>query len=394
MNDRMGGTVGLPGSVSSRAMDQPGTAGRAGSGTRRMNDRPAAILFAPRSVVNCLDLAVMYIGRQLPMILVLWLCAAVPSCALVYVLSYYHGFDLRMTLAVIYVTTLVLGSWLIAAMTPSVFDHMVGEDRPAEGEGRRRSPLAAELLNLTAVTLSGVLLALILAPESALAIIGDELRLVVVILLGLVLFARASVFIREQSDRHVGVSRSLLAVLPVRALMSIGPALCLFSDNGWLIFLGVILTFFLGTPLAIRFGFLAERACLQQFNRRLHHRGSDRLLKSGMGDLFIRGCVIAVFSGMLWFVLFLTADIMSSLLFQVPILTGRLGKMDLDSERFWVFLTSDPLLMTVLTATALAVYIIGRLAWFLCYIDVRVRQDCWDVELNLIREAARLRNAV
>jgi hypothetical protein len=49
--------------------------------------------------------------------------------------------------------------------------------------------------------------------------------------------------------------------------------------------------------------------------------------------------------------------------------------------------------MTVLTVTALAAYAIGRLAWFLCYIDVRVRQDCWDLELSMMREAVRLRDS-
>ena len=44
-------------------------------------------------------------------------------------------------------------------------------------------------------------------------------------------------------------------------------------------------------------------------------------------------------------------------------------------------------------AVAFLVYPIGRLAWFFCYIDVRVRRDCWDMELSIIQEAERLENA-
>jgi hypothetical protein len=54
------------------------------------------------------------------------------------------------------------------------------------------------------------------------------------------------------------------------------------------------------------------------------------------------------------------------------------------------FLWSDPIVVTAALAVAFLVYPIGRLAWFFCYMDVRVRRDCWDMELLIIQEAERL----
>jgi len=87
----------------------------------------------------------------------------------------------------------------------------------------------------------------------------------------------------------------------------------------------------------------------------------------------------------------LTARAPASLVFQVDILIFRLGDIDFMAGQFWDFLATDPRLLTVLTATALLAYPMTRIAWFLCYIDLRVRRDCWDLELGLTREAARLR---
>ena len=57
------------------------------------------------------------------------------------------------------------------------------------------------------------------------------------------------------------------------------------------------------------------------------------------------------------------------------------------------FFWGDPVVVTAVLAVALLVYPIGRLAWFFCYIDVRVRRDCWDMELQMLQEAERLEPA-
>jgi hypothetical protein len=56
----------------------------------------------------------------------------------------------------------------------------------------------------------------------------------------------------------------------------------------------------------------------------------------------------------------------------------------------WELLARDPLVLAALTATALLVYPINRLAWFFCYIDIRVRKDCWDLELRLEKKTREL----
>ena len=93
----------------------------------------------------------------------------------------------------------------------------------------------------------------------------------------------------------------------------------------------------------------------------------------------------------------LTADFLSSHLLGLPLLWGRLD-LDLSYlENFGDaigyaarFLWGDPIVVTAALAVALLVYPIGRLAWFFCYIDVRVRRDCWDMELQILQAAERL----
>ena len=161
--------------------------------------------------------------------------------------------------------------------------------------------------------------------------------------------------------------------------------------------LGLMLFIFPGWYLAVRTGFFVEQSVLSKMARRLHDRRTDELLQGEIGDLFVRSAGIGVFCGLLWIVLLLTFDFASTHLLGLPILLGRL-KIDLTYfENFWhaighalQFLWIDPVVVTAALAVAFLVYPIGRLAWFFCYIDVRVRRDCWDMELLIIQEAERL----
>ncbi|MDY0002243.1 MAG: hypothetical protein RBU30_13180, partial [Polyangia bacterium] len=53
-------------------------------------------------------------------------------------------------------------------------------------------------------------------------------------------------------------------------------------------------------------------------------------------------------------------------------------------------LTYDPVAVTSLMACLWALYPVARLAWFFVYLDQRIRNECWDVELDFRREAKRL----
>ncbi len=108
---------------------------------------------------------------------------------------------------------------------------------------------------------------------------------------------------------------------------------------------------------------------------------------------------MAQYSLMLWIVLFVSVDAVGSLIFRFPIFLGRLADLPPGAgageylSQAWQLLVYDPRVLAALTATALLVYPINRLAWFFCYIDIRVRRDCWDLQIQLAQETQRLESA-
>jgi hypothetical protein len=163
---------------------------------------------------------------------------------------------------------------------------------------------------------------------------------------------------------------------------------------------GMVVFLFPGWYLAVRTGFFVEQSALSKLDRHLHDRRADELLKGEIGDLFTRSAAVFLFCALLWLVLLLTADFLSSHLLGMPLLWGRLGMddsylADFDNSFNYTmrFFWGDPIVVTAVLAVALLVYPIGRLAWFFCYIDVRVRRDCWDMELQMLQEAERLEPA-
>jgi hypothetical protein len=160
--------------------------------------------------------------------------------------------------------------------------------------------------------------------------------------------------------------------------------------------LGLLLFVFPGWYLALRTGFFAEQAALSNMARHLHDRRADELLKGEIGDLYVRSAGIFTFCALLWLALLVAADFLSKHLLGFPLLFDRLGVdeaylQDGDGLSYAArFLWGDPVVVTAVLAVALFVYPIGRLAWFFCYVDVRVRRDCWDMELQIIQEAERL----
>jgi hypothetical protein len=164
--------------------------------------------------------------------------------------------------------------------------------------------------------------------------------------------------------------------------------------------LGFVTFLFPGWYIAVRSGFFAEQSVLSRLDRHLHDRRTNELLKGEIGDLFQRSAGLVVFCGLLWFVLLVTVDFASARLLGIPILWGRvtvdtsyLGGFMESVPYLMDFLWSDPVVVTAALACALYAYVIGRLAWFFCYIDVRVRRDCWDMELAILQEARRLETA-
>ncbi|MBM83204.1 MAG: hypothetical protein CMJ78_21800 [Planctomycetaceae bacterium] len=144
-----------------------------------------------------------------------------------------------------------------------------------------------------------------------------------------------------------------------------------------------------GIPLligSVLYGFRVEHAALDRFNRRLHNRVTKELVRTHASSLIGRRLLITAFTIILWSVWFLTADTLISVVFDVPVFLAKLQSGD-----FGLFaLLNDPIVQVLAIATGLAAYPIGRIAWFFCYIDLRVRLDLWDIELQFLQQARQI----
>lgn len=276
-----------------------------------MRFEQATIALEPRTLGNCLDLAVAFCGRHLGPLLRLWAIVAIPTTGLVYFLC----------------RELELGF-----------------------------PLAAAV----AFLVSG--------PYGVMVVDG----------------AAASVFGEPFTVRHVnqhlrhGEWGTAARVLLTRLAIAVGLACCVVP----------------GLLLGVQFGFLAEKRALAHLHQQRHDRRTEELVRLEFGDLLLRGILIFACGFGFWIVMFLTVDVASHLLFGAPIYLGRLAELSRSEyaefgELVW-FTWSDPLVLSAATATALLIYPICRLAWFFGYIDLRVRRDCWDIELEFVQEARRL----
>jgi hypothetical protein len=181
------------------------------------------------------------------------------------------------------------------------------------------------------------------------------------------------------------------------------------KHGGWrllamvqLLRLGAILAgaLFCGVPgalVSVRYGFLAEQFVLAKLSKDLFDSNLKDLLKVEFADLCARALCITIYCGLIWIALFMLADQLGYyVLFGFGLLRGRLN-IDLQYmtgeevlPMLINFLWYDARVVTALVGCGLLVYVLGRLAWFLAYIDLRVRRDCWDMELQIMHEADRL----
>ncbi len=146
------------------------------------------------------------------------------------------------------------------------------------------------------------------------------------------------------------------------------------------------LVLFPGIWLALRNGFFVERRVLGRLSHHLHETRGSKLMRKRSSDLFGSALLIIIFCVLLWCVLFIACDLLMYFLFQIPVFIPRIGP---DGD-LWFLLGGDPKVLTLMMFCGFLVYPIGRLAWFFTYIDLRVRRDCWDMELQLLGEAQRL----
>lgn len=144
--------------------------------------------------------------------------------------------------------------------------------------------------------------------------------------------------------------------------------------------------------LIVRYGFVAEIVYLESTPSKKVGKRMSRLMTGFFSNLLGRGFWSFILYGMLVYGLFVIVELFSTLLLGVPIVSGRMSDFgDIENELFRL-ITLDPLFVTVLHFLLWLVYPIIRLAWFFCYLDVRIQKEGWDVELDFRIEAQRLKS--
>ena len=160
------------------------------------------------------------------------------------------------------------------------------------------------------------------------------------------------------------------------------------------ILLGALAFILPGFLLAAASGFFSEVLLLEQVGRGRVGRRLAELVRGGALELTLRLAVIVLFFGAVVVMLFLLADAASGFFFGFPLFAGRLPEgIDWFAGEVSYLLFEDPRTLTALLALMWFVYPLARLAWFFCYLDVRIRKELWDVELDFRIEARRLEAA-
>lgn len=145
--------------------------------------------------------------------------------------------------------------------------------------------------------------------------------------------------------------------------------------------------------LIVRYGFLAEVLFLENTPRKKVGARISNLMTGVYSDLVGRGLVVFAFNLLMLFGLFCLLEFFCSSVLGLPILSGRLsGGASVEDELPLLVLT-DPRFNTAVHALLWLVYPLVRLAWFFCYLDVRIQKEGWDVELDFRIEAQRLAGA-
>jgi hypothetical protein len=156
--------------------------------------------------------------------------------------------------------------------------------------------------------------------------------------------------------------------------------------------LGALLCLFPGLPIAVRYGFVAELVLLEQTTWSRFESRISELARGFFPILMARAGVIAFFFASMLLSWFVMIDLTSGVLLGLPVLLGRTSSAFFVEEATHLFL-HDPVTVTAFTGTMWLVYPLARLAWFFCYLDTRIRKECWDVELDFRIEARRLEAA-
>lgn len=92
--------------------------------------------------------------------------------------------------------------------------------------------------------------------------------------------------------------------------------------------------------------------------------------------------------------IFLIIDLLVSTLLNYPLFLGRMFSESGDSAAgASSILIDSPEFLTLLQVSLWAGWPLIRIAWFFCYLDQRIRSECWDLQVQFRAEAVRLEGA-
>ena len=132
---------------------------------------------------------------------------------------------------------------------------------------------------------------------------------------------------------------------------------------------------------------LLEQAPVNSVTRRLSWLAGGGGYSRNLGRLM----GLMVFWAVLSCGLFLMLDFLATFLFNSPIFFEKVfGSTANPGDVFSQLLNDDPKVLTAIQLTIWLPYPVIRLAWFFCYLDQRIRNECWDLQLQFGVEAARL----
>lgn len=132
---------------------------------------------------------------------------------------------------------------------------------------------------------------------------------------------------------------------------------------------------------------LLEQAPVNSVTRRLSWLAGGGGYSRNLGRLM----GLMVFWAVLSFGLFLILDFLATYLFNSPIFFEKMfGSSRSMEDVFSQLLYDDPKVLTAIQLTLWLPFPVIRLAWFFCYLDQRIRNECWDLQLQFRAEAARL----
>lgn len=363
----------------------------------------------PRRAFGCIDVAVRFYGQHVARVLEIWVLVALPCSVLTYILTVRSEMDVRLTFIVLYVGTWIAGVLTVSGASRALF----GEPFvpiPEKGRTLDFPRLLQMVTDLAAGVVGFVIVADIVADVLGTDFIYGVIEKTWYAALFALLIVRLVVALIIRGRVTPGFWPALWLSGLRRGVMLAGPLLILFPMGVLPVLFGVLLSLF-SLVLALRTGFVAESKVLASLDEQLRGQGLRDLVKKEGGDLLVRSWLLLGFGWLLTLVIFFTIDWACGLL-GYPILIGRIGqvvpleKLSGSSSGRGFFsavgalisssltmLLQDPRCLAVFAAAVMLVYPIVRLAWFFCYIDLRVRRDCWDMELLFRQEARRLAGA-